>query len=238
MVGANTFREPTLTAKLATTLDHISGGRAILGVGAAWYEAEHRAFGFDFGSGPPERLRWLDEALGIMRGMLDGSDPVRAGPRYRPSSPLNLPPPIQRRVPILVGGGGEQVTLRLVAKWADMNNLGGGIAMVQRKEAILRRHCDELGRDHGEIERTAGIGIVVIRDRHEDAERAFRQMMRQNGLAQITGQPVGTPADVAATLAPYLELGYDHLIAEFPAPHDEESMRRLISDVRPMLGRS
>ncbi len=82
MVGANTFREPTLTAKLATTLDHISGGRAILGIGGAWFEEEHEAFGLDFGSGFPERLRWLGEAVPVMRGMLDGTEPSAKGDHY------------------------------------------------------------------------------------------------------------------------------------------------------------
>ena len=82
MVGANTFRNPALVAKMATTLDHISGGRAILGIGGAWFEEEHEAFGLEFGSGFPERLRWLGEALPIMRGMLDGTEPTAAGPRY------------------------------------------------------------------------------------------------------------------------------------------------------------
>ena len=82
MVGANTFREPTLVAKMATTLDHISSGRAILGIGAAWFAEEHEAFGLRFGDGPPERLRWLGEALPILRGMLDGTAPTASGPRY------------------------------------------------------------------------------------------------------------------------------------------------------------
>src|SRR6185436_14595846 len=93
MVVANTFRNPALTAKMATTLDHISGGRAILGVGAAWFETEHEAFGIEFGSGAPERLRWLGEALPVMRGMLHGERPTAAGPRYAAKDVLNLPPP-------------------------------------------------------------------------------------------------------------------------------------------------
>ena len=91
MVGANTFREPTLVAKMATTLDHISGGRAILGIGAAWFEEEHTAFGLRFGDGPPERLRWLGEALPMMRGMLDGTEPTASGPRYAARKVRNQP---------------------------------------------------------------------------------------------------------------------------------------------------
>jgi alkanesulfonate monooxygenase SsuD/methylene tetrahydromethanopterin reductase-like flavin-dependent oxidoreductase (luciferase family) len=154
MVGANTFRNPALVAKMATTLDHISNGRAILGIGAAWFEEEHEAFGIEFGSGPPERLRWLGEALPIMRGMLDGTEPtaprsalrVAADPEPAGAGPGHLP--------IAIGGGGEQVTLKLVARYADMNNVGGGVENVRRKEEVLLRHCESVGRDPSPIERT------------------------------------------------------------------------------------
>lgn len=238
MVGANTFREPTLTAKLATTLDHISNGRAILGIGAAWFATEHEAYGLEFGEGPPERLRWLGEALPIMRGMLHGERPTAAGPRYAAKSVRNDPPPIQERLPLLIGGGGEQVTLKLVARYADANNVGGGIASVRRKEAILVQHCETVGRDPAEIERTTGIGTVFIRDSHADALAAQKAAFERNGQAKLwTDQPVGTPEEVAEILAPYLEIGYRHLIGGFPFPHDEESMTRLATEVRPLLER-
>ena len=238
MVGANTFREPSLTAKLATTLDHISGGRAILGIGGAWFETEHEAYGLQFGDGFPERLRWLGEALPIMRGMLHGEEPTASGPRYRAKAVRNDPPPIQERLPILIGGGGEQVTLKLVARYGDANNVGGSIDNVRRKEAVLLQHCETVGRDPSEIERTAGIGTVVIRDSRAEAERVQREIFERNGKARLwEDQPVGTVEDVAERLAPFVELGYRHLIAGFPAPYDEESQTRLIQEVRPLLER-
>jgi len=238
MVGANTFREPTLTVKMATTLDHISNGRAILGIGGAWFGEEHQGFGLEFGDGFPERLRWLGEARPVMRGMLDGTEPTAAGPRYRARRTRNLPAPIQRHLPICVGGGGEKVTLRLVAKYADMNNVGGGVAQVRRKEEILLEHCAAVGRDPAEIERTTGIGTVFIRDDRAEAERIFRQAFERNRVATMwRDQPVGTPEDVAEMLAPYLGLGYRHLIAGIPAAYDEESMTRLITEVKPLLER-
>jgi len=238
MVGANPYREPTLTAKMVTTLDHISGGRAILGIGAAWFEEEAAAFGLRFGSGPPERLRWLGEALPVMRGMLRGERPSAAGPRYAARDVRNDPPPLQERLPILVGGGGEKVTLRLVARYADACNLGGGVESVRRKEQVLLRHCEAVGRDPAEIERTVGIGAVVIRDSQAEARRAFESIFERNGRARRwTDQPVGTPERVAEHLAPLLEIGYRHLIAGFPAPYDEESMTRLAMEVRPILER-
>ena len=238
MVVANTFRNPALTAKMATTLDHISGGRAILGVGAAWFETEHEAFGLEFGSGAPERLRWLGEALPIMRGMLHGERPSAAGPRYSAKDVLNLPPPIQERLPLVVGGGGEKVTLKLVARYADANNVGGGFEGVKRKEETLVRHCETVGRDPAEIERTTNIGAIVIRDSRAQAERVQEELFRRNGNAERWDSPVGTPEDVAEQLAPYLGIGYRHLIAGFPSPYDEETMTRYATEVRALLERA
>jgi alkanesulfonate monooxygenase SsuD/methylene tetrahydromethanopterin reductase-like flavin-dependent oxidoreductase (luciferase family) len=241
MVGANPFRNPALVAKMATTLDHISGGRAYLGIGSAWFETEHRAFGLAFGESPGERLRWLGEALPVIRGMLAGEPASAAGEHYHMQQVRNDPPPIQRRLPLLVGGGGEKVTLRLVARHADANNVGGGFESVQRKEAILRRHCDAVGRDEAEIERTANIGPVIIRDSAAEAQRALEGIYRRNGGARrwsgrpASAQPLGPPEHLVEILAPYVELGYRHLVFGLPAPYDEETMSRLINEVRPKL---
>jgi alkanesulfonate monooxygenase SsuD/methylene tetrahydromethanopterin reductase-like flavin-dependent oxidoreductase (luciferase family) len=164
LVSANTFREPTLTAKVATTLDHVSGGRAILGIGAAWFQPEHEAFGLEFGDTPGERLRWLTEALPVIRGMLHGQRPTATGPRYTARAVRNDPAPLQAKLPILIGGGGERVTLRLVARYGDACNVGGDIETLRRKDQVLRQHCAEVGRDEREIERTAEAFVVVIRD--------------------------------------------------------------------------
>ena len=236
MVGANTFRNPALVAKMATTLDHVSNGRAILGIGAAWFGEEHEAFGLEFGSGPPERLRWLGEALPIMRGMLDGTEPTAAGPRYTSKATRNLPPPVQAHLPICVGGGGELVTLKLVARYADMNNVGGGIESIRRKEEILLRHCETVGRDPSTIERSAALGPVIIRDSVEGAERVLQATFERNGGAEVWPDlHVGPPEHIAERLAPYLALGYRHLIAGLPSPHDEETMTRLTTEVVPLL---
>jgi alkanesulfonate monooxygenase SsuD/methylene tetrahydromethanopterin reductase-like flavin-dependent oxidoreductase (luciferase family) len=241
MVGANPFRNPAVVAKMATTLDHISNGRAYLGIGAAWFETEHRAFGLDFGDSPGERLRWLREALPVMRGMLHGENPSAAGPRYRMQDVRNDPLPIQQKLPLLVGGGGEKVTLRLVARYADANNVGGGFESVKRKEGILRQHCEEVGRDQSEIERTTNIGPVIIRDTREDAVRELERIYEHNGSARTwsgrpaSAQPLGPPEAIAEIVAPYLELGYRHVIFGFPSPYDEETMTRIAQEVRPML---
>ena len=235
MVGANTFRNPALVAKMITTLDHVSGGRAILGIGGAWFETEHRAFGTEFGGSPGERLRWLDEAACIMRGMLHGEQP--SGERYYAAhSVRNDPPPVQAHLPLLIGGGGEKRTLRTVARYADWCNLGGGFETVKRKDEILRRHCAEVGRDPSEIHRTVGVGVVVIRDDPAEAQRVLEETFRHNGGARTwRDQPVGTPEQVAEKLRPYLGIGFRHFSVGCPHPYDAESMERLIREVKPML---
>lgn len=235
MVGANTFRNPALVAKLATTLDHISGGRAVLGIGGAWFETEHRAFGIEFGGSPGERLRWLEEAACIMRGMLRGERP--SGDRFYATHQVrNDPPPLQERLPILIGGGGEKKTLRIVARYADACNFGGDFENVKRKDEILRRHCEEVGRNESEIERTVGIGTCIIRDDPAEARRVFEAMFERNGRAEPwKSQLVGTVDQVVDQLRPFLGIGFRHLIAGFPSPYDAESMERLITEVRPAL---
>jgi alkanesulfonate monooxygenase SsuD/methylene tetrahydromethanopterin reductase-like flavin-dependent oxidoreductase (luciferase family) len=235
MVGANTLRNPALVAKMATTLDHISAGRAVLGIGAAWFETEHVAYGIEFGASPGERLRWLDEAVQIMGGMLRGEQPSGSR-RYAAREVRNEPPPIQERLPLLIGGGGEKVTLRIVARHADACNFGGGFDTVRRKDEILRRHCADVGRDESEIERTAALGVCIIRDSEDDARRVADRMLARNGNAErFPNELIGTPEQVAEKIVPYLEIGFRHLNAAFPSPHDTESMERLAREVRPML---
>ena len=142
-------------------------------------------------------------------------------------------------LPLLIGGGGEKVTLKLVAKYADANNVGGGFENVKRKDAVLIQHCEQIGRDPAEIERTTGVGAVIIRDSRAEARRVFEAAFAGNGKADLwEDQPVGTPEDVIEMLAPYASIGYRHLIAGFPSPYDEESMTRLATEVRPALERA
>jgi alkanesulfonate monooxygenase SsuD/methylene tetrahydromethanopterin reductase-like flavin-dependent oxidoreductase (luciferase family) len=237
MVGANPFRNPALVAKMITTLDHMSNGRAVLGIGAAWFETEHVGLGIEFGGSPGERLRWLDEAAPILRGMLDGTRPSSDG-RYPVKEALNLPAPIQEHLPILIGGGGERKTLRIVARWADACNVGGGFENVKRKDEILRRHCEEIGRDESEIERTTGTGVCIIRDDPAEAQRVQDKMFARNGNARSwQNQLIGTPEQVVDTLRPFLGIGFRHFIVGFPSPYDAESMERLMTEVKPELER-
>jgi alkanesulfonate monooxygenase SsuD/methylene tetrahydromethanopterin reductase-like flavin-dependent oxidoreductase (luciferase family) len=246
MVGANPYRNPALVAKMVTVLDHMSNGRMYLGIGSAWDESEARAFGIDMGESPGERLRWLREALPVMRAMLHDEEPSASGPHYAMDGVRNDPPPVQSALPIIVGGGGEQVTLRLVARYADACNIGyaNGIEAFKRKEAALRRHCEEVGRDEREIERTVNIGPVLIRDSEKDALRVLEDVYEHNGKAETwagrpaSAQPAGSPEKIAELLAPYVETGYYHVVIGFPAPYDQETMTRLMTEVHPKLAAS
>ncbi|MEO6350096.1 MAG: LLM class flavin-dependent oxidoreductase [Candidatus Limnocylindrales bacterium] len=234
MVGANTFRNPALVAKQVTTLDHASKGRAVLGIGAAWFETEHSGYGIEFGRSPGERLRWLDEAVELMRGMLDGREPSARGEFYQAQNVRNDPPPVQDRLPLLIGGAGEQKTLRTVAKYADGWNVGGDVELVRHKDDVLRRWCDEVGRDHREIERTLGGGSVILRQDAADARRVAADIGRQNG-GWPGPETAVTPGELVEKFAPYLELGFHHIYFDLPAPFDMETLDRLAHEVRPAL---
>src|SRR3954470_493593 len=216
MVGANTFRNPALVVKEATTLDHMSGGRAILGIGGAWFETEHEGFGIDFGRSAGERLDWLDESVELMRAMLDDEEPSARGNRYAAKAVRNDPRPVQQRLPILIGGSGERKTLKTVAKYADAWNTGGDVEKLRHKDEVLRRWCDEVGRDESEIERTLGAGSVVLRSSEQEAQRVVAEIGRRNG-GWDGPETATTPELLVDELAPYLDLGFRHIYFDVPA---------------------
>ena len=239
MVGANTFRNPALVVKMVTTLDHMSGGRMYLGIGGAWFETEHTAFGIEFGSSPGERLNWFDEAVELMRNMLPGGPASARGRFYKARDVLNNPPPVQEHLPILIGGSGERKTLATVAKYADAWNTGGDLDRVKHKDEVLRRWCDEVGRDESEIERTLSAGAPIVRDTVEEATKVAAAMAERNrGWKGPTDGPFGPPELVAEAWAPYLDLGFEHIYVDCPAPFDHESLERLVTEVKPILERA
>jgi alkanesulfonate monooxygenase SsuD/methylene tetrahydromethanopterin reductase-like flavin-dependent oxidoreductase (luciferase family) len=242
LVGANTFRNPGIVAKTITTIDHISDGRAIAGLGGAWMELEHTAHGIDFGSGFGQRLDWMDEALGAIRKLLDGETVTsEPGGHYAFNELRHLPPPVQRHLPIMIGGSGEKKTLRSVARYADMWNAMGTVDTMRHKIEVLRQHCSDVGRDPGEIVFTLGIK-ATIRDSAAEAERVWRSKMEHNRtpMANVENDVTfwnGTPEELAERLAPYVELGFETIISEHPAPYDFESIERLIGQVKPLVDR-
>ena len=240
LVGANTFRNPGLVAKIAATLDHISDGRAILGIGGAWMEPEHRAHGIDFGTGFGQRLDWLDESVGAMRAVLDGTSVTSPpGGRYAFDDLRHNPQPVQKRLPIMIGGSGEKKTLRTVAKYADMWNAMGPTEVMAHKVEVLKEHCAAVGRDIAEIEFTLGVKLT-IRDSEAEADRVWKAAMEHNKtpLADVEDDSTfwnGTPQQLADRLRPYTEIGVRTVISEQPAPYDVESLERFIGEVVPLI---
>jgi F420-dependent oxidoreductase-like protein len=235
LVVANTFRNPGITAKQATTLDHLSGGRAVLGIGGAWFEREHEAFGLDFGSGFGERLDRLAEALEIITRLLAGERVDHEGRFYTMRDAVCAPRPVQDRLPILIGGSGPRKTLPLVARHADIWNAYGTPEALAGKDAMLRERCAEIGRDPTTIERMVNHN-VVIRDDRDAAERAWEEYVRTGVDAEERELVGGPPEAVAATLRPYVDIGFDHVVWILRAPWDLETIRRL-PEVRARLER-
>jgi alkanesulfonate monooxygenase SsuD/methylene tetrahydromethanopterin reductase-like flavin-dependent oxidoreductase (luciferase family) len=232
MVGANTFRNPGLTAKAAVTVDHVSSGRAWLGIGGAWFDHEHLVHGLDFGSGFGERLDWLDEAVAAMAALLRGEEVTSADSghyafralRHRPL-PFHGP----GRLPIMIGGGGEKKTLRTVARYANGWNVSGSLETMRRKVDVLAAHCADVGRDMAEIEFTL-FPYVCLRDDPQEARRALRDRLATHGDDYDPDPAVdflGPEERVAEMWRPYLDLGFTHLIPDLAAPFDHETIERL-----------
>ena len=226
LVTGVTYRNPALLAKTVTTLDIVSAGRAILGLGAAWNEDEHRGYGYDF---PPvgERLSRLEEALQICRAMFREQASTFKGRYYHVEGALNFPRPVQPNgPPIMVGGGGEQRTLKLVAQYADMCNIFGDAATVRHKVDVLERHCETVGRDPETIVKTR-LGTLLIRKTEAEAERVFQQLLDRPGINQEYVRSVvmvGGPDRVAEQAQQLLDAGLDGLIFNMPHMEDSEAI--------------
>ena len=241
LVGANPFRNPGIVAKMATTLDHVSDGRAILGIGAAWMEPEHRAHGIDFGGSVGERLDWLDEAVGAMRRVMDGEVVTStSGGHYAFDGLRQAPLPVQAHLPIMIGGSGEKKTLRIVARYGDMWNASGSLEKMAHKVDVLREHCDAVGRDIAEIEFTLGVKLT-IRDTEAEADRVWKSTIAYNKtpIANVANDDTfwnGTSEQIADRVRPYVELGFRTIISEQPAPYDIETFERFVGEVVPLVG--
>jgi len=204
LVTGVTYRNPAMLAKMASTLDVISGGRALFGLGAAWNETEHNGYGYDF---PPikERMDRLEEALTIARAMFTEDRASFTGRYYRIDQALNVPKPVQPGGPrIMVGGGGEQRTLKIAARFADMTHwFPLGFDMLQHKTEVLATHCAAIGRDPATIERTMATPVVVAPT--EAAVKALIERLPAERRAHVRG---GTPEQAADALRPYLDAGF------------------------------
>jgi F420-dependent oxidoreductase-like protein len=217
LVGGIHFRSPGLWVKAATTLDVLSGGRAWLGLGAAWNRAESEALGIEFPS-LAERFELLEDTLRFAHAMFQGergTEEAVAGRRVSPQRALNSPQSISRpRVPILVGGGGEHRTLRLVARYADACNVFGGPVAIHHKFEVLRRHCEAIGRPYDEIERTT---------------------LQDVRLALAPGERGESPEGVVERIGELADSGAEHVIVSLKDVHDHDRLDAFLGDVLPGL---
>ena len=241
LVAANTFRNPGLTAKLATTLDHLSGGRFILGIGGGWFAREHEAFGLDFGSGFGERLDRLEEAVDLIERLLAGERVTYEGRFYRFTDALCEPRPVQPRLPILIGGSGREKTLRTTARHADQWNGYGEPERIAETSEVLRQRCEEIGRPFESIARTVTME-VTIRASESEALRDYAVVEERHGIAGRIGSDghrrglnvAGPPEAVADYVRRFEALGVAEVIWIFRNPFDLETMSRL-AEVRAAL---
>jgi F420-dependent oxidoreductase-like protein len=224
LVGGVTYRNPALHAKITTTIDVISGGRAYHGLGGAWFENEHRAFGFEF---PPlgERLDRLGEALEISRAMFTKDEATFKGKHFQVDGAINNPKPIRGDIPIVIGGSGRRRTLRMVAEHADGCNLFGSLDETRDLLEVLAAHCETVDRDPAEITKTR-MAVLAIAPDHEGAQ-AKLEAMRQAGLSEERLAMMvlaGDAEEVAEQAQAFVEAGVDGMTLMLPDVHDLESV--------------
>jgi len=224
LVTGVTYRNPAMLAKIVTTLDVISRGRAILGIGAAWYDVEHAALGFDY---PPdrERLDRLEEAVQICRGMFTQDHFTYTGAHYHVADARNLPRPIRPEgIPIMIGGGGEKRTLKLVAQYADACNISGSLETVRHKVDVLHRHCADVGRDPAEISVTR-MSTLVLTGSAEETEQTMQFLIDAAGAEAAEGFTIGQEDDLAEVVEASAAAGVDEFIFNMPLS-DVATVRR------------
>jgi F420-dependent oxidoreductase-like protein len=234
LVSGNTYRHPAVLAKMAATVDHVSDGRLIFGLGAGWHEAEHRAYGIPFHS-LRERQDRLEEAAELIRALFRCDGPVDFEGRYyrlrqAPFSPRFVQQP---HPPIMIGGGGERRTLRTAARFGDMMNVSGPVSEVRHKIEVLERHCEDVERDPGEIEVTVFVPILVSDDAalSERFSGAVATAM-SIPLEQVrTEMPIGATDHVNRVLERYGELGVSLVVSPAQAPYPIQLYRRISEEV-------
>jgi len=216
LVTGNTYRHPTLLAKTVTALDVVSGGRAQLGIGAGWFELEHHSLGFEFGTFT-DRFERLEESLQIVLGMLRGEKPTLSGKWYQVDGAMNHPAPLSR-IPVMIGGGGERKTLRMVAQYADESNIICPVGDIGRKLDALEEHCAKLGRDRSEITVSYQTSACIA-PTHEQAIAELDDLVARQPETQArrAAAIVGSPDEVAEQYAQLLKTGIDGVTVNAPA---------------------
>jgi F420-dependent oxidoreductase-like protein len=229
MVTCNSYRHPALLAKMASTVDVLSHGRLNFGIGAGWYEHEYHAYGYAYPDAP-ERLRQLREAVILILAMWQEQEAHFEGASYQVRGAINQPKGVQQpHIPLLIGGSGEQVTLKLVAQYADACNVGDDPASVKQKLAILKQHCERLGRDYESIHRTSSTFCLLA----DSDEQALAQLPaeRKARLGKIVQTAlIGSPETIRQRLAAYEEAGVQELLLRFVDGTNLEALRRFAQE--------
>jgi alkanesulfonate monooxygenase SsuD/methylene tetrahydromethanopterin reductase-like flavin-dependent oxidoreductase (luciferase family) len=235
MVGCNSYRQPSVLAKMTSTIDVMSGGRLDWGIGAGWYENEYKGYGFEFPA-PKERIGMLRECVEIVKSMWTEPETTYKGTYYELERAHCDPKPLQRpHPPIWIGGGGEQLTLRVVARHADVSNFGGKPHEWAHKAEVLKQHCKDVGRDYDEIRKTIS-GEMMIRETEAEIDAiGSRSLWGEPLESWKAGNLVGTPEQVAEKVQAYIDLGCTGFIpwcADYPST---ESLQLFAEKVMPQL---
>jgi len=229
LVIGNTYRHPAVLAKMAATLDHITHGRVVLGIGAGWQENEHVQYGIPFYT-VAERLGRLDEACQILKTLFTHSESDFKGKYYQLKHAHLEPKPVQHPLPLLIGGGGGKVALKITAKYADEWNVWGDVSRLRQKMEILDKHCKDVGRDPKEIKRTAVALLFMSED------NAYLEKMRNADLQQPA--IIGTPDEVRDIVAEYEYIGVDELIVpDFTLGGRKQKIETLDTFIKEVAGR-
>ena len=237
MVGCNGYRHPALLAKIASTIDVASHGRLYAGLGAGWYEHEWRAYGYGFPD-IPERMRMFREGVEIIHAMWTQEAPRFTGRHYSIDAPINEPKGVQQpHPPLWIGGGGEQVTLKLVAQYGDACNVGGGNPeIIRQKLDVLHRHCDALGRDYDRIIKSTNINLFLVDDGadREAVTATTREVMGMTYDEFAQTAWIGTSEEISERLRPVVDAGIDYVILYMPrVAYDHGPIERFAREVIP-----
>ena len=227
MVTCNGYRNPALLAKMASTVDVLAHGRLNFGIGAGWYEHEYRAYGYEYPDAPT-RLRHLREAVQVILAMWTQEEAQFEGKYYSVRGAINQPKGVQKpHIPLLIGGGGEKVTLRLVAQYGDACNVSGDLATLRHKFDVIRQHCEAVGRDYNSIQRTT-MTTCVIGDTDEQALVKIPDVLRARFASNEA--LIGSPDTIRKRIAAYEEAGVQELLIRFVDPTDLAAIRRFAKE--------
>jgi len=235
LVAAIGLRNPGVIAKSAATLDHITNGRAILGLGSGWLEREYDAHGIAWAHDAAARAQRLEEGAEIIVKLLAGEPVTYHGSYYQMEEAKHSPRPVQNKMPLLIGGEGNK-TLRVVAQFADMWNARGSVEKLRSSDQVLRSHCEKLGRPSQDIERLTN-RWVTVRSSRAEALLSLERSLSRHGITDYDDGilALGPPEEVAEQLAPTIAAGFKHIVCSFRSPFDHESIQRL-GEVRGILG--